>query len=275
MPEIAQYFPDAEGHRLFGMVCAPAVQSSDIGVVFCHPAGDEKQKSYRAIVGFARALYESGIPSLRFDCYGFGDSEGEIVEADIQSQVSNVATAMNLLQQQTGVQQIVLVGVRLGATIAVLAAQDQPAVTGLVAIAPVVNGEMYWSSMLRTQQMSYLTRGLKSTSRNVIIEQLEEVGHTEISGDCLSQNYVEQLQVIDLLGIPVPEFRQCLITAVAADDIAGTQAKELAERFHTAGVDVADWIPESRDFWTSEALYDGYLPQQLYTRTVKWLKTYR
>jgi len=271
MPETAQYFLDADGHRLFGMVCSPAVQSTDVGVVFCHPAGDEKQKSYRAIVGFARALSEPGIPSLRFDCFGFGDSEGEIIEANIESQVSNVTTAIELLQQQTGVRQIVLAGVRLGATIAVIAALDQPAVTGLIAVAPVVSGEMYWNSMLRTQQMSFLTRGLKSTSRDVIIEQLEETGHTEISADRLSLEYIEQLQKVDLLTTPLPEIRRCLLTAVAADDIGGTQAKELAERFHAAGTDVADWVPEHRDFWTSEALYDGYLPQQLYTRTVKWL----
>lgn len=271
MPETAQYFPDSDGHRLFGMVTTPTVQSSDLGVVFCHATGDEQQKSYRAIVGFARALSEAGIPSLRFDCYGFGDSEGDVVDSNIESQISNATTAIDLIQQQTGARQVVLAGVRLGATIAVLAARNQPAVTGLVAIAPIVSGEMYWNNLLRTQQMSFLTRGLKSTPRDEIVEQLNVIGYTEVSGDCLSRAYVEQLQKIDLLATPLPEVRQCLLTAVAADETALTQAKELAERFRSAGADVAEWVPEQRGFWTSEALYDGYLPQQLYARTVKWI----
>ena len=271
MPETAQYFQASNGHPLFGVVSTPATELRNVGVVFCHPSGEEKQKSYRAFVEFARALASDGIPSLRYDSYGFGDSGGDVIDACIDSQLDNLGTAIDFLKAQTGVDQIVLIGVRLGASIATLFADKHPSIAGLVLIAPIVNGEMYWDSLVRMQQMSFLTRGLKSTTKDLMVEELRVVGHTEIAGDNLSERYIEELQSIKVLESRSSFAGKCIVTAVAADDIASTQARELAERLEQQGAEVAEWVPEPRDFWTSEALYDGYLPLSLYTRTASWL----
>jgi pimeloyl-ACP methyl ester carboxylesterase len=239
--------------------------------VFCHPSGDEKQKSYRAYVNFARSLAEAGIPSLRFDCFGYGDSEGDVVEASIESQVQDTHAAVDLLQKKAGIKQVVLIGVRLGAAVAVLAAKSDSRVTGLMLVAPVVDGAAYWDWLVRTQQMSFLTRGMKSKNKEAMLAELETIGHLEIAADRLSRSFVEQLRNIDLLRDGREFSGSCVVTAVAADDTGAAQATELSEAYKAAGVDVSDWTPEPRDFWTSQALYDGYTPMSLYTRTNTWI----
>ena len=121
----------------------------DTGVVLCAPQGHEMMWSHRALRHLADDLAAAGMPALRFDYPCTGDSSGGCDDPDqVARAVSSIVAAADKLRAWTGVRNIVLCGLRLGASLAALAADAMRAspghaVAGLVMLAPVVNGRAY------------------------------------------------------------------------------------------------------------------------------------
>ena len=70
----ALYFNSGE-HRLFGWLHRSLSDSNaDIGVVLCQPFGYEAICAHRGMRAFAEAIAAAGMPALRFDYLGTGDS---------------------------------------------------------------------------------------------------------------------------------------------------------------------------------------------------------
>src|ERR1700691_3117333 len=121
----AVYF-DSGDHRLFARMHQPSRDSvAALGVVICTPFGYEAICSHRGIRGFAESLAAAGLPTLRFDYVGTGDSAEIDPKADqIQAWAQDVAAAAGELRRRTGVRGVCLLGVRLGALLALLAAAE-------------------------------------------------------------------------------------------------------------------------------------------------------
>lgn len=138
---------------LFGWLHRPAAPSA-LGVVLCPPFGYEAICSHRSVRHFAEAAAAAGIPALRFDFDGTGDSAGDERDSGrLAAQVASVRHAIATLRAMAGVERVALLGIRLGALIAALAAEGQTAVDGLIAIAPVISGKPYLRE-LRALEMS-------------------------------------------------------------------------------------------------------------------------
>lgn len=144
LPARPLYF-GPEGSRLFGWLHLPAPEARrGLGVVVCNPFGFEEVCAHRGLRQFAMAFSAAGWPSLRFDHAGCGDSEGDEFDLDVPARwLAGVNAAIDTLKAAGGVQQVVLLGVRLGATLAALAGMGRDDVAGLVSIAPVVRGRGY------------------------------------------------------------------------------------------------------------------------------------
>jgi alpha-beta hydrolase superfamily lysophospholipase len=142
-----------EARPLFGWVHrAPA--RARVGLVICSPFGYEAICAYRVLRHFAQAAAAAGFPALRFDYDGAGNSAGDDREpARLVAWTASVGHAIDAVREQTGVERVVLLGIRLGALIATLAATTRDDVDSLVAIAPVVAGKAHVRE-LRALQMS-------------------------------------------------------------------------------------------------------------------------
>jgi exosortase A-associated hydrolase 1 len=119
-----------------GIVAIPADGSSrpNVGVVVVVGGPQYRAGSHRQFVTLSRTLAASGIPALRFDYRGMGDSAGdrrtfEHVDMDIDA-------AMNALQRETGVARVVLWGLCDGASAALMHAAADSRVAGIVLINP-------------------------------------------------------------------------------------------------------------------------------------------
>lgn len=148
-----RYFGPAE-RPLFGWLHRPSSAGSPraTGIVICNPFGYEALCAHRSLRHFAEAAAALGYPSLRFDYDGTGDSAGDDLDAGRwQAWQASVEYAIDELRRSSGVTDVCLLGVRLGATIAALAAAGRGDVTGFVAIAPVVNGRA-WLREIRALQ---------------------------------------------------------------------------------------------------------------------------
>jgi len=187
----AIYFDSGE-RKLFGWLHLPGGPlSTDLGLVVCAPFGYEAVCAHRSIRAFAETAAAHGVPALRFDYLGTGDS------ADIESGVNqlerwtwDVVAAVGELRQRAGVKHVCLLGLRLGATLATLAARHSEAVTSLVLIAPVISGQRYLRE-LRTRRLAASNGAQQYASSG-------SGGPMEVSGFTLSAASVAALAEIDL-----------------------------------------------------------------------------
>lgn len=138
-------------HRATGGV---AGATPALGMVICNPFGYEAICAHRSLRRFAEDAAALGIPVLRFDYDGTGDSFGSELDADrLGAWVASIDHAIDHLTRVSGATRVVLFGVRLGATLASLAAAARADVAGIVALAPVVSGRAYVRE-LRALQMA-------------------------------------------------------------------------------------------------------------------------
>ncbi|WP_019449801.1 alpha/beta hydrolase [Cupriavidus sp. BIS7] len=127
-------------------------EAGQTGVVLCAPPGHEGMWSHRALRHLADDLAAAGMPALRFDYHGTGDAAGTGDEPErLACWVGNIIAATEQLRMRTGVRQVVLCGMRLGASLAALAAgalaQRGEAAAALVLLAPVVSGRAFLREM--------------------------------------------------------------------------------------------------------------------------------
>ncbi|SMH40324.1 serine aminopeptidase domain-containing protein [Azospirillum agricola] len=95
------------------------------GVVLCGPHGHEELCVHRAWMGLAQTLAAAGLPTLRFDYHGLGDSAGEDSDPGrVRAWLDSVRAAVRRLREDTGVTEVALVGYRLGGLLALVAAEE-------------------------------------------------------------------------------------------------------------------------------------------------------
>jgi pimeloyl-ACP methyl ester carboxylesterase len=137
------YFGD-EAESAFGCWHPATGTPRDLGVVICSAFGREELSSHRSLRTLATALAESGVPVLRFDYPGSGDAAGDASAPDrVATWVAAIGAAVDELKRLGGVGRVVLLGVRIGALLAVEAALRRDDVAGLAAIVPVTSGRAF------------------------------------------------------------------------------------------------------------------------------------
>jgi uncharacterized protein len=137
--EIAPFYFGVPGKALFGCLHLPHPNGGrDCGVVICQPVGHDYINSHRALCQLALRLADAGFPVLRFDYYGCGDSRGEDTDGDIPEWLLNISQAILETKQRIGISNICLIGLRLGASLAMLKASKSNRTATLVLWDPVV-----------------------------------------------------------------------------------------------------------------------------------------
>jgi hypothetical protein len=136
-------FQNRAGLKLFGMLHEPVIRRADLACVLLSPGVKMRVGPGRLYLRLTELLLELGVPVLRFDCHGLGDSEGTLPEEqlrDVYGQieigrfVDDTIDAMNWMQQRTSVSRFVLSGLCGGAITGLLAAAKDARVAGLLAL---------------------------------------------------------------------------------------------------------------------------------------------
>jgi len=169
------YFgPDAR--PLFGWIHRPEHPTrGPLGLVLCNPFGYEAVCAHRTLRHFAEAAADAGIPALRFDYDGTGDSAGDDLDPDrLSAWIASVHRGAEVLQREAGCERLCFLGVRLGATLAALAASERSDVQGLIALAPVVTAKAY----IRELRALQMTTGLGTPAETSADDLMEVTGFT-------------------------------------------------------------------------------------------------
>ncbi len=166
--EEALFFGPPEA-PLYGVLHTPGLMASGGGtepiyppIIHIHSFGIEQVAAYRMEVEFARAAAAAGFPAFRFHLTGCGDSHGDFARLTFDRMVEDVRAAAAYLDGRGLGRWPVLLGVRLGAEIAVRAAVALGGVRALILWEPVGNPRAYFDSLLRSLLISALAQGRKS-----------------------------------------------------------------------------------------------------------------
>ena len=124
----------AEGH-LVGTLVQPTGPSASVGVLFVNAGVIHRIGPHRIHVKLGRALAQDGVPSLRLDLTGLGDSGRAGGTDGMLAQVRrDIRAALDLLAQRTGLSRFVIIGICSGAEYGYQYALDDERVAGLVMV---------------------------------------------------------------------------------------------------------------------------------------------
>jgi len=140
--------PGAAG-PLFIQLFSPHESVSGKAVLLVPPFAEELNKSRRMLALLGRALNRRGVSLMIPDLFGTGDSSGDFAEARWELWLDDLGRCAKWLQTE-GVTHLSLLGVRLGALLAVeLAERLEPACDNLLFWQPLVNGNQALTQFLR------------------------------------------------------------------------------------------------------------------------------
>jgi dienelactone hydrolase len=127
-------FPSG-GETLVGVLALPAGDAGQSrAVVIVHGWGSSHAGPHDMLVKLARALASRGVPSLRFDIRGRGESTGAVMETDLDAMIDDTVAAAAFLKGESGAAAVDAVGLCSGANVALGAAAHEGAFDRAAAI---------------------------------------------------------------------------------------------------------------------------------------------
>lgn len=266
------FFFNRNGTRLFGMLHYCGSPGPGGGFVLCPPFAEEKLWSHRVYVSFARALSERGFSVLRFDYTGSGDSEGEFETCTLETYLNDIRTAIRELKEAAGVKTAGLMGLRFGATLALLAACSLPQsekAGPLILWEPVLDGSEYIRELLKinlaTQAAVY--RKIRHTTAD-LVRMMESGATVNVDGYELNHKlYVE------MCGIKLPDGKARYHGRTLAVAVAEREKPSLSrlESLRNAVGDCEIAVVRESPFWKELPKFYSE-SKALHQVTLNWLK---
>ena len=229
-------FFDSAGSRLYGFYEPPKGRPRDVGVLFVHGAFEERQDAHLVTRDAAERLAAMGFPTLRFDLFGHGDSEGEYADATFDAWTQNAVDAAAQLAHQSNCKRVALVGLRVGGLVAAAAAAriTSPAVEKLVLWQPVLEGRAYVMDVLRAfLAAEMMVHRHATTTREAIVAKLRAGESVNVYGYPLSSSLFESLARVDLAALleHVTSPVLCVDVTRAPNAPPGAEIARVAARF--------------------------------------------
>ena len=188
-------FFSSQERRLFGVLHVPdGGAGRGLGVAFCPAFAEEHKQGYRIFVELARRLTAEGFPCLRFDYGGTGDSEGDFASFTLGSAVGDIRAAAAFLRERAGVGRIALMGLRLGASLAWRAAEEDADADLLALWQPIVDGKLFYRLNIRRMLVRQMMTDGKARGERATAD----AGTIDLDGFLASRAMCEELKELDL-----------------------------------------------------------------------------
>ena len=236
---------------LFGVYHPPKARSaSATGAVLCAPWGQEYMRTHRALRLLATQLARAGLPTMRFDYFGAGDSAGDGDDGGPTRWTADILAAGDELRDTASVKELCFIGLRLGALLAAGAAARRKDVRRMVLWDPVLDGNAYLTELLQ-----HATPGQREGVVSAHGFPLTDATRKELSSlrlsECLGRSSPETLVVV---SDPKPEYQRLV-------DAAAANGSRISLRH----------IPSAGDWDDMDRFGAALLPQQIIRGIVTWL----
>ncbi len=143
-----------DGKNLFYAEFMPKSEPS-AGLVLCGPFAEERVRTIRIYVSFARALASMGTAVICFDYYGDGDSEGAFGDASFNDRIADINGIYRYFREKHALHKTGLLGLRWGGTLATYAAESVSP-EALILWEPVIDTSEYFYNHLRSHLASQM-----------------------------------------------------------------------------------------------------------------------
>ncbi len=256
----------AAGRELTGILHAPASPRSAVLVV--HPFAEEKKFSHRVLVELARALASKDIATLRFDLSGEGDSSGESEDATLDAWLEDIAAARAELAKRFPAAALTLLGLRLGATLA-LASVAQSPTAAVVLWEPILSGAKYVDEILRRRMIKeMMTTGKKATGRDAVLAQIQADGFLDLDGLAIGKKLIEGISSLDAKALAGRFAGRALLVQIAFNAKVSPALEELAATLRAAGAKAEAVGVKEQVIWDRVERVEA---KELITATVDWI----
>lgn len=162
-------FYNSNGQKLAGILSEASTK--DFILVMAH--GFSSNKNTENFVKLAESLADKKIPSLRFDFYGHGDSEGKFEEITISEAVDDILQAISFVKS-LGYSRIGLLGSSFGGISSIMAASKTNALKFLALKSPVSD---YWA----LEKEKYSPEELAEWKRVRYIDYIDDDKHLKLN----------------------------------------------------------------------------------------------
>lgn len=263
-------FLGSPGSQLFAVAHDPGGTPSGDTFVFCHPLAEEKLWAHRVFVDYARQLAAAGAGVLRVDLRGNGDSDGDFSTCSVENAVADIRCAVAEARRRWGVARVHLLGLRFGATLAALAAEQATDVDRLVLWAPITDGERYMQELLRTNLVTQTAvyRAVRF-DREELVEQMRGGATVNVDGYAMAYALYEQAARVKLAASKKAHAGPCLVVQIERQP--GRPAPELEQLAASYGRATIAFAQEE-PFW--KEIQKSYLrgATNLSAVTTSWLR---
>jgi pimeloyl-ACP methyl ester carboxylesterase len=199
-------------YSLLGHLDVPQEDCVGTGVVIVPPFGWEEVCSYRPLRFMAQTFARMGFPTLRYDLPGTGDSSGGAQDPGLfESWINSVEDAACELRYSAGVENVTVVGIHLGAILALIAASRGADFQAMALWGPAARG--------RT-----ILRELRALAN---IERAESLAEQDAppqpipgfvaSGFLIAPEMQRALEDLDISALSWPRFKRILL--LSRDDL--------------------------------------------------------
>jgi exosortase A-associated hydrolase 2 len=241
---------------LHGMLYRPAGEPA-AGVVLCNPVFEEHKATLRPLVDLARELNRNGVAALRFDYRGCGDSPGEFDAFSLSDWIEDIAAAKQAVLEAAPGVPVGIQGVRIGASLALMAALADPDCAFAVLWEPVISGRTYVEQELRKKLMKeMMTFGERRSTREGLLAELEAGRGIDFDGYPFAPRLYRELTALDLLtgkgASPLPVH---LVQVSAATKLA-SPLERLREKLERDGATVETAAVRAPPFWNLVGIVD-------------------
>lgn len=135
------------------------------------------------LADIARQLAAEGTPGFRFDYGGYGDSEGVFEQASPSTMRAEAEVAIERAKAETGAEKVLLLGVRMGATLAAQLAAGREDVDRLALIEPLPDlGKYLYAELRATVAMQTMLFREMRVNRDTIIANIRAERPSEVDG---------------------------------------------------------------------------------------------
>jgi pimeloyl-ACP methyl ester carboxylesterase len=257
------YFGSPE-RRLFGCYHPPREGSErELTAVLCNPLDQEYTDSHRAFLHLATRLAGQGFGVGRFEYFGTGDSAGDDDDINLSGWIGDISTAIEQTRRLAQRRHMALIGLRLGAALALQAAVKRGDVLHLVLWDPIVDGREYFEQM----KVQHRERIWGHFFERPTVEQPNE-RPSELLGLKMNDRLIDELTTLDLLSIESKPARSVLLF----DSRGDSSVERLRDHLQTLGVDVVyEHIPGFSI--CTEDPDKGQVPQQALQSIVNWMSS--
>ncbi|MEM7223683.1 MAG: hydrolase 2, exosortase A system-associated [Pseudomonadota bacterium] len=197
------FFLDGPSGALFCHYLPPQGAAPGEAALFVPPFAEEMNRARPIMAAQARKLAACGLGVLLLDLFGTGDSAGDFGDASWAAWRADITAGLDWLESQ-GHGTCTLIGLRLGACLALEAARAAPAVSRVVLWQPVLRGQVYLQQFLRIRVGSAMVKQDDAESGETVKglrQRLTEGETLEVGGYALNPGLAEAIDGLTLIDL--------------------------------------------------------------------------